>query len=165
MVRCCHTLSNKTSLHRVSFLRIGKPRGFLGGCWLRVWLRLRSWSHSSWIQALHQALLYWQLRIWACFTFCVSCCLSAPPSPSFPQKWTLKIKKKELGNLSQVFSILLTADLVWKTCLLIEKKDYVYQIIGSSSHFVKWFIVFPSQSHRSDFPFAAVAWFVWDCAA
>ena len=32
--------------------------------WLSIWPLLRSWSHSSWVQALHQALC-WQLRAWS----------------------------------------------------------------------------------------------------
>ena len=37
-------------------------RGWLS--WLSVWLRLRSWSHGSWVKAPHRALC-WQLRAWS----------------------------------------------------------------------------------------------------
>ena len=54
---------------------------------LSVWLRLRSWSHGSWVQAPRQVLC-WQLRAWSLLqvlclllsappllTLCLSCCL------------------------------------------------------------------------------------------
>ena len=46
---------------------------------LSVWLQLRSWSRSLWVQVPHQAV-YWQLRacIAACFRFCVSLSLPFP---------------------------------------------------------------------------------------
>ena len=39
-------------------------RGWLS--WLSVRLQVRSWSHSSWVQAQHQALC-WQLGTWSLF--------------------------------------------------------------------------------------------------
>ena len=40
-------------------------------------LQLRSWSHSSWVQALHWALC-WQLRVWSLLGI-LSLSLSVPP--------------------------------------------------------------------------------------
>ena len=47
---------------------------------LGIQLRLRSWSHSLWVQAPHWALC-WQLRTWKPALDSMSPSLSAPPSP------------------------------------------------------------------------------------
>ena len=45
-------------------------------------LQLRSWSHSSWVQALHRALC-WQLRTWTLpWILCLPCSLPLPCSLS-----------------------------------------------------------------------------------
>ena len=53
------------------------------------WFRLRSWSHSLWVQALHQALR-WQLG--ACLGFSLSA--PSPLSLSLSKQINLKKKKK-----------------------------------------------------------------------
>ena len=55
---------------------IGAP-GWLS--WLSVRLPLRSWSHTPWVWAPHQALC-WQLRAWSLLQICVSPSLC--PSPA-----------------------------------------------------------------------------------
>ena len=47
-------------------------------CWLGVRLRLRSWSHGSWVWAPCQALC-WQLRVWSLLRIL---CLPLCPSPA-----------------------------------------------------------------------------------
>ena len=46
--------------------------------WLSVQLRLRSWSHSLWVRAPHQALC-WQLRTWSLLQ--ILCLLLSLPPP------------------------------------------------------------------------------------
>ena len=78
-------------LPRQTKMRISGAPGWLSQ--LSVWLRLRSWSHNSWVRAPRQALC-WQLRAWSLLQI-LSPSLSAPPplmcrlSLSLSQKYFL----------------------------------------------------------------------------
>ena len=59
---------------------------------LSIRLQVRSWSHSLWVWAPHQALCG-QLTAWACFGFCVSLSLSLPLPCSVLSLSKINIKK------------------------------------------------------------------------
>ena len=68
-----HRFQSRWEIWRVA--DFGVP-GWLS--WLSVWLRLRSWSHSLWVRAPHQALC-WRLRAWSLLWILP---LSLCPSPT-----------------------------------------------------------------------------------
>ena len=82
---CSHSVSLSLSKIDIKKIFLGVP-GWLSR--LSGRLRLRSWSHSSWVGAPHQALC-WQLGAWSLlWTLCLS--LSLCPSPAH----SLSLKNK-----------------------------------------------------------------------
>ena len=78
---CARSLSLSLSLSQI-YINIKKNKGAPG--WLSrlsIWIRLRSWSHSSWVQALRGAQ-WWQLRAWSLLQIL---CLSAARCPTPPR--------------------------------------------------------------------------------
>ena len=75
---------------KITLRNVLKARSTGAPAWLSrlgVWLQLRSWSHSSWVQALCRALC-WQLRAWRLLRI-----LCLPLSLSLPA-CTLSLSKK-----------------------------------------------------------------------
>ena len=88
-------------------LRIFESEGAPG--WLSrlsVWLRLRSWSHGSWVQAPHRALC-WQLRAGSLLRIlCLPLSLPLPAHALFlslKKKQTFKILKKWRKPFTETF--------------------------------------------------------------
>ena len=87
------------------FRAIGGVPGWLSQ--LSVWFQLRSWSHSSWVQALCWALCWW-LRAWSllcivCHPLSLSLCPFPTHSLSLSQiKINIKIKLKPWDCLRQL---------------------------------------------------------------
>ena len=86
------------SLIRTLMIKLGFPGAPGWLTQLSIWLRLRSWSHCSWVRAPHWAL-HWQLRAWILWQLRALDPLS--PSLSAPTSVSLSLKNK----LKQKFNI------------------------------------------------------------